>query len=127
MAFAAKESQRVFHYLFTFSLLVGAITYYAQASNLGWSRVDQVDNLSNGDIRQVFWVKYVNWMLAFPSATLALGLISGVSWTTIICNICLSLLGWELPCRCLCAFLLQMGILRLWDICMAHSCYEHHQ
>ncbi|GIJ90357.1 ion channel activity [Aspergillus pseudoviridinutans] len=91
MSFAAKESQRVFHYLFTFSLLVGAITYYAQASNLGWSRVDQVNNLGNDDIRQVFWVKYVNWMLAFPSVTLALGLISGVSWTTIICNIFVSL------------------------------------
>lgn len=91
MSFAAKESERVFHYLFTFSLLVGAITYYAQASNLGWSDLKQVDNLRNGVTRQVFWVKYANWMLAFPSVTLALGLISGVSWTTMICNICLSL------------------------------------
>lgn len=91
MSFAAKESERVFHYLFTFSLLVGSITYYAQASDLGWSGLRQVDNLGNDVIRQVFWVKYANWMLAFPSVTLALGLISGVSWTTIICNIFLSL------------------------------------
>ncbi|GES64781.1 family A G protein-coupled receptor-like protein [Aspergillus terreus] len=91
MSFAAKESERVFHYLFTFSLLVDSITYYAQASDLGWSGLRQVDNLGNGVIRQVFWVKYANWMLAFPSVTLALGLISGVSWTTIICNIFLSL------------------------------------
>ncbi|KAL5366245.1 hypothetical protein BJX96DRAFT_180558 [Aspergillus floccosus] len=91
MSFAAKESERVFHYLFTFSLMAGAITYYAQASNLGWSDLKQVDNLRNGVIHQVFWVKYTNWMLAFPSVTLALGLTSGVSWTTIICNIFLSL------------------------------------
>lgn len=91
MSFAAKESERVFHYLFTFVLLVGAITYFAQASNLGWSAVKQVDNLGNGIIRQVFWVKYVHWLVAFPSLALGLGLISGVSWTTIICNIALAM------------------------------------
>lgn len=91
MSFAAKESERVFHYLFTFVLLVGAVTYFAQASNLGWSAVKQVDNLGNGIIRQVFWVKYVHWLVAFPSLALGLGLISGVSWTTIICNIALAM------------------------------------
>ena len=91
MSFAAKESERVFHYLFTFVLLVGATTYFAQASDLGWSAVKQVDNLDNGIVRQVFWVKYANWLVAFPSLALGLGLISGVSWTTIICNIALAL------------------------------------
>ncbi|OOQ84743.1 opsin related protein [Penicillium brasilianum] len=91
MSFAAKESERVFHYLFTFVLLVGAATYFAQASDLGWSAVSQVNNLGNGIIRQVFWVKYVHWLVAFPALALGLGLISGVSWTTIICNIALSL------------------------------------
>ncbi|KAJ5097764.1 hypothetical protein N7456_008485 [Penicillium angulare] len=91
MSFAAKESERVFHYLFTFVLMVGAITYFAQASDLGWSSVKQVNNIDNGTIRQMFWVKYVNWLVAFPSFALGLGLISGVSWTTIICNIALSI------------------------------------
>lgn len=91
MSFAAKESERVFHYLFTFVLMVGAVTYFAQASDLGWSSVKQVNNIDNGTIRQMFWVKYVNWLVAFPSLALGLGLISGVSWTTIICNIALSI------------------------------------
>ncbi|KAJ5290942.1 hypothetical protein N7478_000193 [Penicillium angulare] len=91
LSFAAKESERVFHYLFTFVLLVGAVTYFAQASDLGWSSVKQIDDLGNGTIRQMFWVKYVNWLIAFPSLALGLGLISGVSWTTMICNIALSL------------------------------------
>ncbi|GCB21170.1 protein FDD123 [Aspergillus awamori] len=90
MSFSGKESERVFHYLFTFLLLVGAITYYAQASDLGWSAVEQVNNLDNGAIRQMFWAKYVNWVVAFPSLALALGLVSGVSWTTMICNIALA-------------------------------------
>ncbi|KGO48706.1 Rhodopsin, archaeal/bacterial/fungal [Penicillium expansum] len=90
LSFAAKESERVFHYLFTFALLVGGITYYAQASNLGWSAVDQIDNLGNGVVRQMFYAKYINWVVAFPSLVLGLGLISGVSWTTIVCNIAIA-------------------------------------
>jgi bacteriorhodopsin len=70
--------------------MVGAMTYYAQASNLGWSAVEQVDNVGNGVIRQIFYAKYINWVVAFPSLALAMGLISGVSWTTIVCNIAIS-------------------------------------
>ncbi|KAH8690304.1 hypothetical protein BGW36DRAFT_420662 [Talaromyces proteolyticus] len=90
LSFAAKESERVFHYLFTFALIVGAMTYYAQAADLGWSAVKQVDHLGNGVVRQMFYAKYVNWAVAFPSLALGLGLVSGVSWTTIICNIALA-------------------------------------
>jgi bacteriorhodopsin len=90
LSFAAKESERVFHYLFTFALLVGAMTYYAQASDLGWSAVQQVDNSGNGVVRQMFYTKYINWVAAFPSLILGLGLVSGVSWTTIVCNIAIA-------------------------------------
>ncbi|KAJ6134558.1 hypothetical protein N7523_000880 [Penicillium sp. IBT 18751x] len=91
MSFTGKEAERVFHYLFTFILLVGAITYFAQAANLGWSAVVQTNNLGNGVVRQMFWVKYVNWVVAWPSLALCLGLISGVSWTTMLCNIAIAL------------------------------------
>ncbi|KAJ5675115.1 uncharacterized protein N7477_005049 [Penicillium maclennaniae] len=42
-------------------------------------------------VRQMFWVKYVNWVVAWPSLALCLGLISGVSWTTMLCNIAIAL------------------------------------
>ena len=87
LCFAAHESQRVFHYIFTIALLVGAVTYYAQASDLGWSIVEQANHVDNGVTRQIFFTKYINWSVSFPSIVLALGLLSGVSWTTIICNI----------------------------------------
>jgi bacteriorhodopsin len=74
--------------MFTVTLLVGATTYYAQASDLGWSAVTQADNsLVTGMTRQLFYAKYINWTMSFPSLALALGLIAGVSWTTIFCNI----------------------------------------
>ncbi|KAJ6443697.1 Thaumatin, pathogenesis-related protein [Purpureocillium lavendulum] len=83
-SFAVRETDRVFHYIFTIALLVGAVSYYAQASDLGWSAVKEV----GGDtVRQMFYAKYINWSVAFPSIVLSLGLLSGVSWTTIVCNI----------------------------------------
>ncbi|KAJ0115243.1 hypothetical protein J7T55_001653 [Diaporthe amygdali] len=87
--FTTPESDRVFHYLFTCALLAGSVSYYAQASDLGWSAVEQVDGSGT---RQIFWPRYVNWAVAFPSVTLALGLLSDVSWTTIFTNIFICLL-----------------------------------
>ncbi|KAL2813379.1 hypothetical protein BJX63DRAFT_431967 [Aspergillus granulosus] len=74
----------------TFVLLVGRITYYAQASNLGWSAVEHIDGLGNGVMRQIFCAMYINWAVAFPFLALAMGLVSGVSWTTIICNVAIA-------------------------------------
>lgn len=83
--FSAPESDWVFHYLFTVALLVGSVTYYTEASDLGWTAVGQQPGEASG--RQMFYAKYVNWAISFPSVALALGLLSGVSWTTIVTNI----------------------------------------
>ncbi|KAK4232944.1 family A G protein-coupled receptor-like protein [Achaetomium macrosporum] len=90
--FASPESQRVFHYTFTVALLVGGVTYFAQAADLGWSTVHHVDNDNNNGVvaRQLFYPKYINWAVSFPAVALALGLLSGVSWTTILCNVALT-------------------------------------
>ncbi|KAJ4361751.1 hypothetical protein N0V83_010691 [Neocucurbitaria cava] len=88
--FTRPESDRMFHYLFTCALLAGSVSYYAQASDLGWSAVQQVGD--GGVTRQIFWPKYVNWAISFPSVALALGLLSDVSWTTIFTNIFITLL-----------------------------------
>lgn len=85
MCFTTPESDRVFHYLFTVALLVGAVTYYAEASDLGWSAVGEGDSY-----RQMFYAKYINWLVTFPSTALALGLLSGVSWVTILTNVAVS-------------------------------------
>ncbi|CZR55478.1 related to putative plasma membrane protein YRO2 [Phialocephala subalpina] len=85
-SFTAPESKRVFNYTLVMALLVGAITYYAQASDLGWDVVEQTGNLT----RQIFYARYINWVVSFPALALALGLLSGISWTTIVVNIFIS-------------------------------------
>jgi bacteriorhodopsin len=87
LCFAARESDRVFHYLLTFSILVGGILYYTEASDLGWSAVGPVSEDGPHPSYQLFYAKYVNWFVSFPLTATALGLLSGVSWPTIFTNI----------------------------------------
>jgi bacteriorhodopsin len=85
-----RLGERIFHYLFATALLVGSIVYFAQASDLGWNVVSQVHNVArNGATRQIFWPKYVFWVVAFPVVNIALGLLSGVSWASILYNVVL--------------------------------------
>jgi bacteriorhodopsin len=59
LAYFAKAGERIFHYLFTISLFTGAIAYFTAASDLGWTGVATTNN--EAGIRQVFYVKYINW------------------------------------------------------------------
>ncbi|KAI0451545.1 heat shock protein 30 [Xylaria acuta] len=91
LTFVARSGEKIFHYLFTIALLVGSIAYFAQASDLGYVLVSEVNSSPRLALtRQIFWPKYVNWVVSFPSVITALGLLSGVPWATIIYNIFLS-------------------------------------
>jgi len=85
-----RHGEKIFHYLFTIALFVGAISYFAEAADLGWSLVPTTNTQDNGATRQLFFAKYINWVVAFPSAIISLGLLSGVAWATIVFNIFLS-------------------------------------
>jgi bacteriorhodopsin len=90
LSFFARSGEKIFHYLFTIGLLAGSIAYFAQASDLAWSVVPQANSLSHGITRQIFFAKYVYWVIEFPIVTIALGLLSGVSWATIFFNVTLA-------------------------------------
>jgi len=89
-SYFARAGEKIFHYLFMIALLVGSISYFAMASDLGWSVIRAVDDLDNGLTRQIFFAKYINWVVSFPAIITALGLLSGVSWATIAYNVALS-------------------------------------
>ncbi|KAH6656724.1 hypothetical protein BKA67DRAFT_655036 [Truncatella angustata] len=80
-SFKAFNGERIFHYTFIVPLLVGSIVYYSWASDLGSSVVSGW---------QLFWVKYIYWVVEFPAIIVALGLLSGISWATIVYNVFLS-------------------------------------
>ncbi|KAK3387665.1 hypothetical protein B0H63DRAFT_521697 [Podospora didyma] len=90
LTFTARAGERFFHYVFIVANFVGVIAYFAMASDLGWSQILQANNRDNGYTRQIFFPKYVLWVVTFPAAILALGVLSSVAWTTIFFNIALS-------------------------------------
>ncbi|KAK7757906.1 hypothetical protein SLS62_000284 [Diatrype stigma] len=90
-SFRARFGEKIFHYIFSITLLAGTIAYYANAADLGYTVVGVVnDSPATSWTRQVFWVKYVYWLVEFPAIAIALGLLSGVSWATIFYNVALS-------------------------------------
>jgi bacteriorhodopsin len=91
LKFKARSGERFFHYLFIIANLVGLMAYYAMASDLAWDPVRQANSLTrSGLIRQIFWAKYVFWVVMFPTIIIALGILSGVAWATIVYNVALS-------------------------------------
>ncbi|KAM0430467.1 hypothetical protein ACHAPT_005814 [Fusarium lateritium] len=90
LSFKAQHGERIFHYLFTIALLVGTISYYAMASGLAYSVIPTQRNRGHAISYQIFFAKYINWVVAFPVVILALGLLSGVSWATMLFNIFLA-------------------------------------
>jgi len=90
LTYFAKQGERIFHYLFTISLFTGAIAYFAMASDLGAVAVHIADNLSSPGFREIFFPKYINWFVGWTPLIIALGLISGVSWTTIAFNVAIA-------------------------------------
>ena len=85
-----RNGERIFHYLFIITLLVDAMAYFSMASDLGWSVVAQHLRVSEAVTYQVFFAKYIYWVVAFPTIVIALGLASGISWATIIYNVFLT-------------------------------------
>jgi bacteriorhodopsin len=90
LTYFARQGEKIFHYLFTISLFVGAISYFTMASDLGSTAIHISDTLSSPGFREIFYVKYINWFVGWTPLIIAIGLISGVSWATIAYNVALS-------------------------------------
>ncbi|CAM1501544.1 Fc.00g035280.m01.CDS01 [Cosmosporella sp. VM-42] len=90
LSFRPRHGEKVFHYLFTIALLVGAISYFAMASGLAYSVIPTHLHIRDAATYQIFFAKYIFWVVAFPVIIIALGLISGVSWATIFFNVFLA-------------------------------------
>ncbi|CAI6032024.1 hypothetical protein V2G26_002261 [Clonostachys chloroleuca] len=90
LSFRPFHGEKVFHYLFTIALLVGAISYFAMGSGLAYSVIPTERYIRDAATYQVFFAKYIFWVVSFPVIIVAIGLVSGVSWATIFFNIFLS-------------------------------------
>lgn len=83
LTYVARAGERIFHYIYSMALFVGAITYYAMASDLGFTVIATSSNRGDGISRQIFFAHYINWVVSFPAVILSTGLLSGLSWATL--------------------------------------------
>ncbi|KAI0011732.1 family A G protein-coupled receptor-like protein [Xylariaceae sp. FL0662B] len=90
-SFFARAGEKVFHYLFTVALFAGSVSYYTIASGLGSLPLPVVNQKPIPEwTRQTFYPEYINWVVSFAILVIALGLLSGISWTTIVFHVILA-------------------------------------
>ncbi|KAH7303923.1 hypothetical protein B0I35DRAFT_383289 [Stachybotrys elegans] len=90
LSFRPPRNEKIFHYLFIIALFTGGIAYFAMASGIAYSVIPTHLFIGDAATYQVFFAKYIFWVVAFPAIIIALGLASLVSWATIIFNVFLS-------------------------------------
>ncbi|KAI5778453.1 hypothetical protein EDC01DRAFT_782931 [Geopyxis carbonaria] len=84
--FATNPRRRIFHYFSISILLVATIYYFVLASNLGATAVPvqfRGGNIRNRT-RQVYYTRWIGYLVNFALAFFALLLMSGVGWATIV-------------------------------------------
>lgn len=66
-------------------------------SGLAYSVVATHLHVEDAVTYQIFFAKYIFWVVAFPIIIIALDLVSGVSWATIFFNVFLSWVWYVIP------------------------------
>ena len=91
LSFRKPQSQRLFHYITAAITMVAAIAYFSMGSNLGWTAIAVEFQRSNpkvaGTMRQIFYVRYIDWFVTTPLLLLDLLLTAGLPTPTIVYTI----------------------------------------
>jgi bacteriorhodopsin len=70
LAYTKPRQQRIFHYITAAITMVASVAYFSMGSNLGWTGIHVEFERSNpvvsGNIRQVFYVRYIDWVVTTP-------------------------------------------------------------
>lgn len=88
LSFRKSRSQRLFHYITAAITLVAAIAYFCMGANLGWTAIQVEFERSNpkeaGNMRQIFYVRYIDWFITTPLLLTDLLLTCGLPKPTIL-------------------------------------------
>lgn len=91
LSFKKDRSQRLFHYITAAITLVASIAYFSMGANLGWTAIQVEFERSNpkvsGNMRQIFYVRYIDWFVTTPLLLLDLLLTCGLPTPTIVYTI----------------------------------------
>jgi len=88
LSFRVHRRNRVFHYITAAITLVATVAYFTMASNLGYAAIAVEYSRSNpkvaGLYREIFYVRYIDWVITTPLLLLDLLLTAGLPWPTVL-------------------------------------------
>lgn len=88
LAMRKPRHQRVFHYITAAVVFTAAIAYFTMGSNLGFTPIavefQRSDPKVAGQFREIFYVRYIDWVITTPLLLLDLLLTAGMPWPTIL-------------------------------------------
>jgi len=91
LSFTVPRRARVFHYITAAITMTAAIAYFTMASNLGYTpiRVEYVRSNPkvSGLYREIFYVRYIDWVITTPLLLMDLLLTAGLPWPTVLWTI----------------------------------------
>ncbi|KAH8776955.1 hypothetical protein BGZ57DRAFT_357872 [Hyaloscypha finlandica] len=91
LSFTVPRRNRIFHYITASITLVAAISYFTMASNLGYAAIPVEFQRSNpvvsGMLREIFYVRYIDWVVTTPLLLMDVLLTAGLPWPTILYTI----------------------------------------
>lgn len=91
LSFTKPRSHRLFHYITAGITLIATIAYFCMGSNLGWTAIhvefERSSPKVHGNMRQIFYVRYIDWFLTTPLLLLDLLLTCGLPAPTILYTI----------------------------------------
>ncbi|MCJ1261909.1 ion channel activity [Lobaria immixta] len=91
LSFTKPRSHRIFHYITGAITLVASIAYFTMGSDLGQTPIGVEFVRSNSKVhgiyREIFYVRYIDWVITTPLLLLDLLLTAGLPWPTILYTI----------------------------------------
>ncbi|KAK6436098.1 hypothetical protein LTR95_007712 [Oleoguttula sp. CCFEE 5521] len=91
MAYTKPRQHRLFHYITAAITMVASIAYFSMASGLGWTGIavqyQRSDPRVAGVYREIFYVRYIDWVITTPLLLMDLLLTAGMPWPTIMYTI----------------------------------------
>nr|OQO32307.1 hypothetical protein B0A51_00366 [Rachicladosporium sp. CCFEE 5018] len=91
MAYTKPRQHRLFHYITAAITMVASIAYFSMASGLGWTGIaveyQRSDPRVAGIYREIFYVRYIDWVITTPLLLMDLLLTAGMPWPTIMYTI----------------------------------------
>jgi len=86
-SFAVPRGQRVFHHIGLIILFTASTAYFSMASNLGYTGIATefaYEGFAKGVYRQIWYVRYIDWVITTPLLLLELLLASGLTLSDIL-------------------------------------------